>query len=232
MLAGYFRPYLQDSENEDVKESLLQIWTAEGVVGALVFSITIGPLMEGEYAGDDPGMSQFRLLMYFAATFACVLTTVLSTIGVVLVNITPLEGMRSFSLNTIYLLSYPFECLTFGLGCCGYGIWANIELGCQKMGFILWLSRVMTLCTTITGIAFAIYFICCASDAQRRLTATAKRKSQMGKNSVSAFVLNITFHSFSNVIYGGNRNLGSTLGFCSTSIVRNSNSMTMFASTT
>ena len=188
MLAGYFRPYLQESANEDVKESLLQIWTAQGVVGALVFSITIGPIMEEPDISTNFGMTQFRILMYFMATFSCCLTTVLSTIGVVLLNITPLDGMRAFSLNAIYLVSFPFESLTYGLACCGYGIWATIELGCQQLHFILWLCRIMTASATVVGFIFVIYFIFCADDARRRLTATMRRKSEMERKSVSSLI--------------------------------------------
>jgi len=184
-LGHLVRPLFSGDNNATaIRDGLTNTVVTAGVVGALVFSMTLEAAMQSE--PDGKSYATTASFCWYASSGNACWSVLTSTLAAVALAITPEHRINVIGLKLLWCWVIPFEATMMSLMFMGLGMWADAErareaflesnfnmtgtdafLAFQHGGIVIWSVRFFMVFTGLVGAILTLFVMCCGRKLER-----------------------------------------------------------------
>jgi hypothetical protein len=199
-LGHFVRPLFNGNNDAGtIRDGLTNTVVTAGVVGALVFSLTLEAAMNSTPNGNFYATTA-SFCWYASSGNAC-WSILSSTLAAVALAITPEERINIIGKKLLYCWVIPFETTMFSVAFMGLGMWMDAERGRETYlldnynwtgtdafttfkhgGIVIWSVRLFMLFTFTVGSTMAFVMFCCGERVERATGIEAQSMDEAIQN--------------------------------------------------
>jgi len=182
---GHFVRPLFNGKNDagTIRDGLTNTVVTAGVVGALVFSLTLEAAMNS--TPDGYFYATTASFCWYASSGNACWSIISSTLAAVALAITPEERINIIGKKLLYCWVIPFETTMFSVAFMGLGMWMDAERGRESFlqetynwtgndafatlkhgGIVIWSVRLFVLFTSLVGFVMTFVLLCCGERVE------------------------------------------------------------------
>lgn len=185
-LGHYIRPLFVNKDNNaaTIRDGLTNTVVTAGVVGALIFSMTVEAAMSSK--PEESTLSTIASFFWYSASGTAVYSVLTSTLAAVALAITPENRIYIIGRKLLYCWVLPFLTTIMSVLCMGLGMWSDAEsqrlrvleesfnitgteaiTTFQHGGIVIWSVRVFFITTLFVGTCLTVFVVFCGERIER-----------------------------------------------------------------
>ena len=183
-MGHYVRPLFHKGNNPAaVRDALTNTVVTAGVVGALVFSMTVEAAVNSQ--PDGRFYTTTASFCWYGASGTACWAIITSTLAAIALAITPEDRINIMGRKLLYCWVLPFETTMFSVVYMGLGMWADAERNREAFleeyynmtsreayftikhgGIVIWAMRAYMVFTGIIALFLTFFIICCGERVE------------------------------------------------------------------
>lgn len=184
-LGHYVRPLFNGNQSPGaIRDGLNNTVVTAGVVGALVFSLTIEAALDSEPNGMI--YSTIASFSWYAASGCALWSILTSTLAAVAIAITPEDRINIIGRKLLYCWVIPFETTMFSVAWMALGMWTDAERNREILleeqhnmtgsaaffsaahgGIVIWSVRAFMVFTGGISFLISVIVVCCGEKVEK-----------------------------------------------------------------